>query len=167
MGAGGAASAFSIASLGLSAFGKFEEGKGRQAADEMQAERAERAAQFGALQANLTDTSYREELNKTLGNIEVIRAAGHVDLTSPTTASFEQFQEMKSDRARTAALVQIRSQMAEDMASADYLRKAGRFALDMGYLGAGVDVLGAIGKGFRSQPIDDVSGDPTRLGSLY
>jgi hypothetical protein len=51
----------------------------------MQAERAERAAQFGKLQATLADTTMRENLNTTLSNIDVIRAAAKIDPTSPTT----------------------------------------------------------------------------------
>jgi hypothetical protein len=55
--------------------------------DEMLADQADRAADFGRLQAGLTDVTLREDLNRTLGNIETIRAAGRVDPSSPTTAA--------------------------------------------------------------------------------
>jgi hypothetical protein len=144
--AGKGASASSVASLGLSAFADVEKGMGTQAADEMQAAKARRAAEFGRLQAGLVDASMRENLNTTLGNIDVIRAAGRVDPSSPTTAAVEDFNRMVGERARTAQELSIRSQVAEDEASADYLQKAGAYALKMGYLNAGVDVLKGVGK---------------------
>lgn len=145
---GGAASGASIASLGLSAFSSITKGQGTQAADEFQAAKAERAAQFGRLQAELTDTTMREQLNTTLSNIDVIRAAGRVDPTSPTTAAIEAHNTMLSDRQRTAALLNIKSQISEDEASAKYLHEAGDYALKMGYVDAGVKVGGAVAKAF-------------------
>lgn len=143
---GSGAGAASIASLGLSAYGSVLKGEGTQAADEMQAAKAERAAEFGRLQAGLVDASMRENLNVTLGNIDVIRAAGRVDPTSPTTAAVEDYNRMVGERARTAQELSIRSQVAEDEASAQYLRQAGDFALTQGYLSAGVDVLKGVAK---------------------
>lgn len=140
------ASGASIASLGLSVFSSIAKGQGTKAADEMQADRAERAAQFGKLQAGLTDTTMREQLNTTLANIDVIRAAAHIDPTSPTTAAVEGHSTMLSDRQRTAALLSINSQVSEDEASAKYLRDAGDYALKMGYLEGGVKVASAVGK---------------------
>jgi hypothetical protein len=145
-GAGGTAGAASIASLGLSAFSSITKAEGTHAADEMQADRAQRAADFGRLQANLTDASMRENLNVTLGNIDVIRAAGHIDPSSPTTAAVEDYNRMVGERARTAAELSIRSQVAEDEAGASYLRKAGDFALSQGYLDAGVKIAGGLAK---------------------
>lgn len=145
--AGTGASVASIASLGLSALGSVEKGMGTQAADNFQADRAERAAQFGRLQANLTDTTMRENLNTTLANIDTIRAAAHIDPTSPTGAAINAHETMLSDRARTTALLGINSQISEDEASAKYLRDAGDFALKMGYLGAGITIAGGVAKG--------------------
>jgi hypothetical protein len=144
----GAASGSSIAALGLSAFSSVLRGRGTQAADEFQAAKAERAAQFGRVQASLTDTTFRERLNATLGNIDVIRAAAHIDPTSPTTAAIEAREAMVSDRQRTAAVVSQRMQADEDEASADYLRRAGDYALGMGYLDAGIKVGSGVAKMF-------------------
>lgn len=145
-GAGGA----SIVSLGLSAYSSVLKGEGTQAVDEAQADRAERAAQFGKVQANLTDTTMRERLNNTIGNIDVIRAAARIDPTSPTTAAIEDRQRTLSDRQRTAALTSINAQVEDDESSAKYLRQAGDFALDMGYLNAAIGVTGGIAKGANS-----------------
>jgi hypothetical protein len=144
--AGKAAGLSSIASLGLSAASSVMKGEATQAADQFQADKAQRAAEFGRLQANLVDASMRENLNVTLGNIDVIRAAGKVDPSSPTTAAVEDFNRMVGERQRTAQELSIRSQVAEDEASADYLKKAGDFALTQGYLSAGANVLGGLAK---------------------
>ncbi len=130
----------SIASIGMSVAGDITKGKATQAADEFQADRATRAAQFGEMQATLTDTTDRENLNTTLGNIEAIRSAAHIDPTSPTTAALMDRSEQLSNRQRMAAVGSIKAQNAEDLASADYLRKAGDFAVTQSYLSAGTDI---------------------------
>lgn len=145
-----AAGASSMASLALTAAGTISKGQGEKAADEMQAAKAEQAAEFGKLNAGLTDSVMRENLNTTLGNIDVIRAAGNIDPTSPTTAAIEDRQSQVSNRQRNAALVSINAQVASDQASAAYLRQAGSFALKQSYLGAAAGVLGGIGKGLGS-----------------
>lgn len=149
--AAGAASGLSIASLGLSAYSSIAKGQGAKAGAEAQADRAERAAEFGRLQADLTDTTMREQLNTTLGNIDVIRAAGRIDPTSPTTGAVEDFERMKSDRQRTAALLSIKGQVAEDTASAKYLRESGDYALKLSYLDAAAKVAGGLGKAYASK----------------
>lgn len=139
-----------MASLALTAAGTISKGQGVQAADEMQAAKAEQAAEFGKLQAGLTDTVMRENLNTTLGNISVIRAAGNIDPTSPTTAAIEDRQSQISNRQRNASLVSINAQVASDQASAAYLHQAGAFALKQSYLGAAAGVFGGISKGLSS-----------------
>lgn len=102
------------------------------AQDTFQAERADRAAAFGKAQATATDATMRDQLNQTLGNIDVIRAAGHADPTSPTTAAVKGYETGKSDRQRMAALVSIRSQVSEDEASSAFFKQAAGFALTQG-----------------------------------
>jgi hypothetical protein len=143
---GEAAGVASIASLALTAGGDIIKGSATQASDNFQADRATRAAQFGQTQAALTDTTMRENLNTTLGNIDAVRAAAGIDPTSPTTAALEDRSTNLSDRQRMAAVGSIKSQSAEDLASADYLRKAGDFAVTQSYLSAATDVAGGIAK---------------------
>jgi len=142
------AGAASIAALGMQAGGSIMKGQGTKAADDFQADRAQRAAAFGEIQANLTDTTARENLNTTLGNIEAIRAAGKVDPSSPTTQAILDQNRERSDRQRTAAVASIKAQSAEDLASADYLRKAGDFAVTQSYLSAGTDIASGVAKGY-------------------
>jgi hypothetical protein len=146
--AGAGASGSSIGSAALGAYSAITKGQATQAADEAQAARAERAAEFGKMQAGLTDTVMREQLNTTLSNIDVIRAAAHTDPTSNTGVAVEAYQSKISDRQRTAALANINQQVAQDTADADYLRKAGQYALNQGYIGAGIQVASAVAQGF-------------------
>lgn len=146
-GIGEAAVIMSLVSAGATAGGSIMKGSGTKAANEMQADRAERAAEFGRVQVDLSDATMRENLNTTLGNIDAIRAAGRIDPSSPTTAALEDRQRQIGERQRSAAALNIRSQVSEDEASADYLRKAGDYALLQGGIGAAAGFTGAIGKG--------------------
>jgi hypothetical protein len=137
----------SIASIGLSAYGSVAKAQGTNAADQMQADQLTRAAEFGRLQAGLTDVTMREKLNTTLSNIDAIRSAGNVDPSSPTTAAVEGRDILLSDRQRTAEVLSEKSQADQDMASAAYLQKAGQFALLQGDIGAGAAIFGGIAKG--------------------
>lgn len=141
-----AAGGTSIASLALTVASDVTQGSATQSADDFKADRAQRAAEFGQVQATLTDVTMRENLNTTLGNIETIRAAAGIDPTSPTTAALMDRSEQLSDRQRMAAVGSQRAQSAEDLASADYLRRAGDFAVKQSYLKAGTDVAGALAK---------------------
>lgn len=141
--------------------------------DIIAAEGNETAAEFGKLQASLTDASARENLTKTLGNISVTRAAGGADLTSPTTAALEGHVTEIADINREAAETSISSQTAQEKAAANYERAAAAFALkqgqaseamgqfnadretdaggtaeSMGFFNGAVDILGGLGKAF-------------------
>lgn len=140
--AGGA----SVASLGLTVASDITSGSATQAGDDFKAAQAERAAEFGITQANLTDVTMRENLNTTLGNIESIRAAANIDPSSPTTAALLERSSALSDRQRTAAVGTQRAQAADDLASADYLKRAGDFAVKQSYLKSATDVASALAK---------------------
>jgi len=150
--AGVASAVTSIAGLGAKATGDVTAAKGTCAVDIFQAERAEQAAEYGRVQANLTDATMREQLNMTLGNIESIRAAAHTDPTSPTGQAVMDWQETIGERQRLAAVGTIRAQVASDEASAAYLRQAGDFAVAQGNLQAGADILGGLSKTFAGMP---------------
>lgn len=154
--------------------------------DLMQAGQADTAADFGKLQADMTDAAARDKLVTTLGNISVIRAAGGADLTSPTTAALQGHVTNIAEMNREAAVGSINAQTAQQKAAADYLRQASAFALtqgqragemgefnaqtaltygnynasaaraagdsavDIGFMNAGSDILGGLGKAFAS-----------------
>lgn len=141
--AGGA----TVVSLGLTVAGDIAKGSATQAADDFQASRLEQAAEFGKTQAALTDTTMRQSLNTTLGNIEAVRAAAGIDPTSPTTAALMGQSTERADMQRMAAVGSIKAQNAEDLASAKYLHEAGDFAVTQSYLKAATDVASAVAKG--------------------
>jgi hypothetical protein len=151
----------SLLSLGLSAMSTINEGKGKKAGFDFQADKAARAAEFGKINLANTDTAYREQLTTTLGQIDAQRAAGNVDPTSPTTGVLEDRQRTLSDRQRTAALASIQGQIDEDTASAAYLRKAGDYAVYSSYWKAGADAFGKLDKAgdffsmFKKKKADD------------
>lgn len=142
------ASVASIASVAGGAFSSIMKGFGTDAADEAQAKRAQRAAMFGKLQAEQSDVKFRDELNTTLGNIEVIRSAAKIDPSSPTSAALEDRQRLLSDRQRTTAGLNIQSQIDQDLADASYLKQAGQFAIGTSFLDAGVKIGGGIAKAY-------------------
>jgi hypothetical protein len=98
--------------------------------------------------SDLAYTGYTEHLNNVLGNIEVMRAAGNVDPTSPTTSAIEEWNRTLSDRQRGAAVLGLQTQAASDEASAKYLREAGGYAQTQGYLGAGIKIAGGLAQAF-------------------
>lgn len=140
------AGAASLASLGLSAMSTVSKGQGEKSAQDFKAARAEEAAKFGRLQADLTGTTMTEQLNTTLANIDAIRAGGNIDPSSPTGAVIADRNAMLSDRQRIASVVSQRSQANADEAGAAYLRKAGDFALSQSYVQAAAGVAGGVAK---------------------
>lgn len=141
-----AGQALSIAGVGLSAMGQYTAAKGTQAADEARAAQLDRAAERGRLAATQTSAQMTEDLNTTLGNIAVVRAAANIDPTSPTTAAIMGQQEYRGIRARDIAVENLVSQAEENEASANYMRQAGAFALSQGKLGAFATLLKGFGQ---------------------
>lgn len=142
----GVSAVASLASVGMSAYGAIEKGKGQQAADYYQAQKAETAALYGKTAADQTDATMRENLNITLGNINAVRASANIDPSSPTTAALRDRTEVLGDRARNTKVDNILAQVTQDTSDASYLRSAGDFALSMGEVQAGADAASGIAK---------------------
>jgi hypothetical protein len=136
------AGATSIASMGLGAVGSYYRGKGTEAADEYKAASLERSAQYGRLAAAQTGAQDTEKLDTTLASIDSIRAAAHADPTSPTGAAVRDTEEYIGTRSRNIAVLNLQAQADQETSDADYLRKAGKFALGMGELGALASLAG-------------------------
>lgn len=153
----------SIASAGFGAMSSVASGAGAQAQanlkaaeSEFQAQRAERAAMFGRIQADQTDVSLREELNTTLANIDAIRGASGIDPSSPTGAAIRDREEEVSDRQRRSKVASLLMQAEEDdrsavfgRSTAMYMRQVGDMAFQAGKIGAAAKLLGGIAGGFR------------------
>lgn len=152
----------SIASAGFGAASSIAQGYGQQAAAEsaaskaeFDAQRADRAAEFGRIQADQTDAGLREELAVTLSNIDAIRASSNVAPGSPTGEAIKDHETYISDRQRTSKVATLRAQADEDARTATYdrsvatyQRSVGKQAVQMGYLGAAAKITGGIAAGF-------------------
>lgn len=132
--------------LGLSAASSITKGIGQSNADEFQAQKLEREAQYGRVKAAQTGAQLTEHLNMQLGNIDAVRAAMHADPTSPTGTAIRDWQEEVGTRQRTIAVDNIMEQVAEDESSAAYERSAAKYALTGGVLGAVGSLVSGIGK---------------------
>jgi threonine dehydrogenase-like Zn-dependent dehydrogenase len=135
-----------VAGAGATAYGAVESAKGTQAADKFQANVDKTRAEYAGAAAAETNASLTDKLATTLGNIDVIRAAGHTDPTSPTTMALRSRAAEVSNQERAIKVGNIYAQQTADLTDASYLRSAGDFALNMGYVTAGADVATAIGK---------------------
>lgn len=143
---GAAAPVISLASIGLSAMGSVAQGEATAAADQYQAQRLERAAQYGKVQATQTSAQGLENLNIRLDNIDAIRAAGGADPSSPTTAAIRSRTSYLGERSIQTQVGNILEQSDENTAGAAYLNSAGSFAQTMGAVGAGATLLKGIGQ---------------------
>jgi hypothetical protein len=137
---GGSAGPLSFATAGLSVASDITKGQGTAAADDFKAQQLEQSAKYGRLNAVQTSGQMSENLNRTLGNIDVIRAAAGTDPTSPTSVALRGQAEYLGDRQRTNTVDSILAQATQNDAAADYERQAGNFALNQSYMTAGLDV---------------------------
>jgi hypothetical protein len=162
----------SLAGLALEGFGKVYAAEGEAASQEFLAERDKRNAEYGKLKASQLDAQLLEELNTTLANIDVTRAAANIDPSSPTTAALKAEEARLSDRARNIKVSSILAQAREDQLSSAYRRDLAGDIRTAGYISAGAGVLKGIGslalqRGRSSSLGNSSIGDPTKLGALY
>jgi hypothetical protein len=142
------ASGLSITGAGLSAYGDVLKGQGVAAGDTFKANMLEVNAQRGQVAAVETGADLSTKLTSTLGNIDAIQAASHADPTSPTAAAISDTTEQRGLAQKSIAVDNIVAQSQQEEAEASYLRSAGKTALLSGDIGAGSDILGALGKAF-------------------
>ncbi len=166
----------SLASVGLSAFSSVMGGAGTKAANEMQAARLERAAAYGKVQASQVAAHDTENLAIKLDNIDAVRAAQNNDPSSPTTAAIKSRTSYLANRDQQIQVGNILAQSSEDTASADYLHQAGSYAMTMGEVGAGANLLKGIGQtnwgtfgfgGGGGVNTGNIGGTGGGLGGLY
>jgi hypothetical protein len=139
------AAAGSIGALALDAGGSAVKGFGEKEGQDFMAAQAERAAALGRIKGDQTDAHLRDELQTTLGNIDVVRAAAGADPFSPTALAIKANETEISDRNRITAVGNIRAQADEREAEARFRRSSGKIALLGGFIGAGAKV----GKGLK------------------
>lgn len=141
---GGGAGGSSIASIGLSTYATLLKAQGTATADQYQADRLEKAAQYGDLKAAQTGGQMTRNLNNVLGNIDAVRAAANADPSSPTGAAFRDNQEMIGDTQRSIAVGNINAQTLQQRNDAAFYRQASSDALLSGEISAGADAFKAL-----------------------
>ena len=135
--------------VGLSMGSTIMKGMGTQSADQYQAAELDRAAQYGRLKAEQTGGQLTQRLNQTLGNIDVMRAAGHNDPSSPTGNAYRDYQESVGETQRSITVDSILADAQQKESDAAYLRQAGDFALLSGGIGAAGQGTGGLGSYFK------------------
>ena len=144
-----AAAPLSIAGAGLSAATSIMKGEGESYADQYQAQRLEKAAEIGRVQAVQTSAQMTQKENQMLGNIDAVRAAAHDDPTSPTGAAIRNTAEDMATTQKTITVDNILEQVQQDESDAAYERTASQYAMTGGILGAGASLLGGLGGAFK------------------
>lgn len=142
--AGQGASGGSIASIGLQTYATLLKAQGQATADTYQADRLDKAAEYGDLKAEQTGAIMTRNLNTVLGNIDAVRAAAHTDPTSPTGAAVRDNQEMIGTEQRNISVNNIRAQANQSRSDAAFYRQASSDALLSGEISAGADVFKGI-----------------------
>jgi hypothetical protein len=141
---------FSLASLGFEEKGIQLEAEGRSAAATFEADRAQRAAETGRVQADQTDAQLREQLRTTLANIDVTRVAANTSLDSPTTIALQSEEQRIANRERQNRIYSIQAQASEDELAAQYKRKVAQDALTAGRIKQGAALFKGIGSAVSS-----------------
>lgn len=144
--AGSAAGGTSIASIGLQTYATLLKAQGTATADQYQADKLEKSAQYGELKADQTNAQMTRNLNNVLGNIDAIRAAANTDPTSPTGAAVRDNQEAIGENQRSITVNSIRAQALQDKSDAAFYRQASSDAMLSGEIGAAAGVFGSIAK---------------------
>lgn len=143
---GQAAGPLSVAGPLLTVAAGVMKGEGDKSANDFQAGKLERAAEYGRLAGTQADAQMQENLNNQLSNIDAVRAAANIDPTSPTTAALKDRTAMIGDRTRSIQVGNIIAQAQQNEADAAYLHQAGSFALSMGALGGVTNAAGQLAK---------------------
>jgi hypothetical protein len=123
------------------------QGNAQSAGAEHSAQQAEFAAQGATINANSTDAYYRDDLRKTLANIDAVRTSAGVDASSPTTQAVEDEDTRLSDNQRIAKVVGLRAQAGQDVADAGFYNSAADAYTGMGYLKAAGGVFSGMAQG--------------------
>lgn len=101
---------------------------GSVAASKQQERAAKLNARVGQIRANELDTALRSELNRTLGNIDAIRASSGLSPLSPTSRAIRGGNRQRSDFNRKNRVASERVQALQSREDAVFFRRAQRAA---------------------------------------
>jgi hypothetical protein len=112
----------SLASAGVDIAGKRSEARFAE-------RRSKLNARVGEIRANELDAAFRDELDRTLNNIDSIRASAGVSSLSPTAAAIRERERTTSDRNRTSRVRSEEVQAEQSRQDARFFRSSARSAL--------------------------------------
>ncbi|MCW5695323.1 MAG: hypothetical protein KIS96_01180 [Bauldia sp.] len=131
--------------IGMQAMSILGRSFGERAAALDQKRKAEFAARVGMVAADQIDTAYRQELAATVSNIRAIQASAGVNVGSPSAQAFLRGEEAASDGDRATAVASARLQAGQHGLDAIAYRRAARWSLIGGAIGAGSTLIGIAG----------------------
>jgi len=140
----------SIASIGLSAGSKIMQAEGTANADTFKAQQLEEAATYGELKASQTNAQMTRNLTMTLGHIDAVRGAAHIDPTSPTASAVREAMEEQGVNEKNIRVDAIDQQVRMDESGAAYMRQASSDAMLSGYIGAANSIAGGLPGAMKS-----------------
>ena len=143
MGAAGAAGGMSLAATGFKMLGDYTSSRAEAGADVYKSELLEQQAEFGRTKATQTNAQLTRNLAITLGHVDAIRAAAHVDPGSPTGAAVRGEMEATGQMRKDITVENILQQTRMDEANAAYARSQASNAL----LSGNIAMLGDIFSG--------------------
>ncbi|HEY1432266.1 MAG TPA: hypothetical protein VGF39_11675 [Stellaceae bacterium] len=141
---GSLASAASVGSSGLKAYGDIVSAQGTAAGQRYRAETLQQTAQRTRVAAVQTGAAESEQLASTLGNIRAARAAARGDPTSPMAAAYSDMQEDLGLTKKSIDVDNLVAKANQDDSDALYLQSTAKYALLSGDIAAGSDMLKAI-----------------------
>src|SRR5215831_16260809 len=146
MGAAAAAGGMSLAGMGFKMLGDYTSSRAEAGADVYKSELLEQQAQYGRLKADQTNAQLTRNLAITLGHVDAVRAAMHIDPTSPTGAAVRGEMEATGQMRKDITVENILQQARMDEAGAAYARSQAHNALLSGNIAMLSDVFqGAAG----------------------
>src|SRR6516225_11071841 len=125
----GAAAGLSLAATGFKMYGDYVSSRAEAGADVYQSELLEQQAEYGRLKATQTNAQLTRNLAITLGHVDAVRAAMHVDPSSPTGAAVRGEMEATGQMRKDITVENIMQQTRMDEANAAYMRSQASNAL--------------------------------------
>ena len=146
-----AAGGMSMAATGFKMLGDYTSSRAESGADIYRSELLEQQAQYGELKAKQTNAQMTRNLAITLGHVDAVRAAAHLDPSSPTGAAVRGEMEATGTERKGITVENILQQARMDEANAAYMRSQSSNALlsgDLTMLGDFAQGISGAAKGF-------------------
>ena len=119
----------SLAATGFKMLGDYTSSRAEAGADVYKSELLEQQAEYGRLKAAQTNAQLTKNLAITLSHVDAVRAAMHIDPTSPTGAAVRGEMEATGQMRKDITVENILQQTRMDEANAAYMRSQASNAL--------------------------------------